>query len=504
MTIDPRTPVIIGVAQLSQKPAIDDQLINAPDPIDLMTEAIRQAAADAAGADVAADLINTIDTIAVIGGLWRFKNPAALIIDELNRTGELRNREVHTILTTFGGNLPIHSAHTLAQRIADGDIDLAVLTGGECNFSRRNLTKRDEQPRRRDDIRAEPAENWGPPLDMGDLVAVDRGGETPRNSYAILDSAIRAERGETLDEARDRAAQLWSGYAAVGSRNPHAADPSGLSAEAIRNPTNTNRMVSWPYTKAMCANNNVDQAAALIIASTETADRLGVPASQRVYPHLYVASYDTDSLLERETVTQAPGLAAAAAALRAQVGPLDEIGHLELYSCFPSIVTLTTEALGINPERQLTVTGGLAFAGAPLNFAAGQGLVGMVRTLRADPGSRGFVQGNGGHASKHAFGVYSTTSPTEPHQLVELGQFGELMPLAPADHVGEGRVEGVTVEYGHGGPTRAIAIVSYDNGQRSWATSTNSDLMQDCISRECVGRRVMVDAGAMRWLDADG
>ena len=496
--------MIIGVAQLSQKPTIGDQLINAPDPIDLMTEAIRQAAADAAGADAVADLINAIDTIAVVGGLWRYKNPAALIIDELNGAEELGNREVRTVLTTFGGNLPIHSAHTLAQRIADDDIDLAVLTGGECNFSRRNLTKRDEKPRRRDDIRADDVENWGPPLDMGDLVAVDRGGETPRNSYAILDSAIRAERGETLKEARDRAAQLWSGYAAVGARNPHAADPSGPSAQTIRNPTDKNRMVSWPYTKAMCANNNVDQAAALIIASTETADRLGVPASQRVYPHLCVASYDTNNLLEREEVTRAPGLAAAAAALQARVGPLDEIDHLELYSCFPSIVTLTTESLGINPKRQLTVTGGLAFAGAPLNFAAGQGLVGMVQTLRSDPGSRGFVQGNGGHATKHALGIYSTAVPPNAHQLVELGQFGAPVPIAAADHVGEGRVEGVTVEYEHGGPTRAIAIVGYDDGQRSWATSTNRDLMEDCISRECVGRRVMVDAGAMRWLDADG
>jgi hypothetical protein len=37
VTIDPRTPVIIGAAQVSQRPPADDDLVNAPDPIDLMT-----------------------------------------------------------------------------------------------------------------------------------------------------------------------------------------------------------------------------------------------------------------------------------------------------------------------------------------------------------------------------------------------------------------------------------------------------------------------------------
>ncbi|MEZ5166436.1 MAG: hypothetical protein R2695_08065 [Acidimicrobiales bacterium] len=335
------------------------------------------------------------------------------------------------MLTTFGGNLPIHSTHLMAGRIAAGAVDMAVITGGECTLTRRNLAKQGEEPRRREETRADEVEQFGPVLDMGDLVAVDRGGEIPRNSYAVLDSAIRSRRGESIDQARDAAATLWAGYARVAADNPHAADRSRPTAAAIRTPSAANRMVSWPYTKAMCANNTVDQAGALIVCTSELADRLGVPPERRVYPLHCVTGADTTSLLERDEIAVAPALQAVAGAVREFTG--DRLDHLDLYSCFPSIVRLTTEALGVDPGRELTVNGGLAFAGAPLNFAAGQGLIAMIPVLRADPGSIGVVQGNGSHFDA-AFGVYSTAPPTQPPTIVELGPIGP----APCRRTGPG------------------------------------------------------------------
>ena len=492
MSLDPRTPVIIGVAQASHRPdpADLDALTNAPDPIDLMAEAVRSAGSDT-GVD-ASSVLDRIDTIAVIGGLWRYKNPAALIADELHL-----DQSVHGILTTFGGNLPIQSTHTLAERIRAGEVDVAVLTGGECNLTRRALASRSDRPQSREEPHADDVESWGPPLDMGDRVAVDRGGEIPRNSYAVLDSAIRADRGETLDQARDRAARLWAGYAAVAANNPHAADRNGPSEAEIREPSPQNRMVSWPYTKAMCANNTVDHAAAVILCSEAIADELGVPTERRVYPLLCVNSEDTPTIVDRDQLHVAPGLVATARTLVDELGSVDEIDHVDLYSCFPSIVTLTTAALGIDPAGPLTVTGGLAFAGAPLNFAAGEGLVGMVATLRADPGSTGVVQGNGGHATKHSFGVYSTTPPTEPHHVRDLGPQGAARPIAPTDHHGTGTLCGVTVEYGHDGPERAIAVVEFDDGSRAWGVSTDPAFMQLVTEEETVGRRIDFAAGQM-------
>ncbi|MEM7142084.1 MAG: hypothetical protein AAF548_13740 [Actinomycetota bacterium] len=488
MTIDPRTPVIIGVAQVNRTPP--DDLTTAPDPVDLMTDAVREAAADAGGTGVA----DAIDLIAVVGGLWRYQNPGAMVAADLGI-------DAKGMLTTMGGNMPIHTTHMLGGRIAAGELDVAVLTCGETNITRQLRKKAGVDAPVRDEVDAEGVERWGPALDMGDRTAVERGGETPRNSYAVLDSAIRSSRGETLDAARDRAASLWAGYAEVASRNPHAADPSGASAAEIREPSPANRMVSWPYTKAMCANNTVDQAAAIIICAQETADRLGVPVDRRVYPHLCVEAHDTPTFVDREDVAVVPGLDAACAAVRERVGDIEAIEHIDLYACFPAIVTLTCAALGISPQRQLTVAGGLAYAGAPLNFAAGQALVAMVDTLRADPGSRGLVQGNGGHATKHAIGVYSTTPPASAPVVEQLGHIGGRRPVVAADHAGDAVLRGVTVEFGHDGPIRAVAVAEFADGSRTWANSDDPALMDAIVTRETVGEAVRVDAGIMHLPD---
>ncbi len=452
-----------------------------------MAGAVNDAATDSGGRGVLAD----IDVITVVGGLWRYRNPGALVARELGLD------DVHGMLTTFGGNIPIHVVHVMAERIRAGELDVAVIAGGECNHTRRRLAARGEKPRRRAEIDDATVERWGPPLDMGDRVAIERGGEVPRNSYAVLDSAIRAARGESLDEARDRAANLWAGYADAATTNPHAADRRGLTAAQIRDPAPGNRMVSWPYTKAMCANNDVDRAGAVVICSTEAADRFGVPTERRIHPLRAVTAVDTTSLLERERVHEAVGLRAAAARVVEIVGSDRTIDHVDLYSCFPSIVALTVDALGLDPGRRLTVDGGLAFAGAPLNFAAGQALISMVATLRADPGSIGVVQGNGGHAAKHAFGIYSTGPPIDPHGIDELGSFGTTVAVAEPERVGSATLDGVTVEYGHDGPERAIAIVRFEDGARSWATSPDPVLMHLFTTEEMVGRRVHVDAGEM-------
>ena len=177
------------------------------------------------------------------------------------------------------------------------------------------------------------------------------------------------------------------------------------------------------------------------------------------------------------------------------IGDLNEVEHLDLYSCFPSMVALTTEVLGISTDRALTVTGGLAFAGAPLNFAAGESVIGMVRRLRAEPGSVGFVQGNGGHVSKHALATYSTTPPDQPHQAKTIEHNAPIRQAADPDTSGVATLDGVTVTYDRQGPLQAIGLVRFANGTRTWATSTDPSLMRTCTEVECVGKPIEVTSG---------
>lgn len=482
MLVDPRTPVIVGRAQIvGPAPDIDRPV----EAITLMKHAAAEALADA-GIEG-----ESVDTIGVVGGLFRDPNPAASI------AGFVGAADAHTILTTWGGNTPVAFLGELGRRVVEGTVDVAVFAGGEANHTRDALRKAGRETPRHEPTDAPEPEAWGASLKMGTAETVERGGEMPRNTYAVFESALRASAGLSLDDARDRAADLWAGYSAAAATNPDL-DVDALDAVSIRNPVATNRMVSWPYTKAMCANNRVDQAGALVVCSAARADELGVPDDQRVYLHDTVIANDTETFLNRERVDVVPGIDAAADALVDRWGAIDEFGHVDLYGCFPSIVQYTAHALELRPGRPLTVTGGLGFMGAPLNFAAGQSLIGMVRTLRDDPGSFGLVQGNGGHAAKHAFAVMSTTPPEQLPSVTTLDLDQPVVPEAAPDAHGNATIEGVTVEFDHAGPTRAVAVCRLDGGGRLWANSADADVMNAAISRELVGTSAVVSEGEFR------
>ena len=68
MSIDPRTPVIIGVAQVTDR--VDDPEL-ARTPVEMMADALRSAAIDAGAPAGLAGL----DLVGAVGGIWRYSDP---------------------------------------------------------------------------------------------------------------------------------------------------------------------------------------------------------------------------------------------------------------------------------------------------------------------------------------------------------------------------------------------------------------------------------------------
>ena len=104
MTIDPRTPVIIGVGQtLHHATGLED----AKEPAQLMEEAIVAAAADAGLAGPP-----TFDSIRVVSSLsWKYGNPGWVIAQRLGQSPR------QLAYTTAGGNTP----QTLINMTSQGD-----------------------------------------------------------------------------------------------------------------------------------------------------------------------------------------------------------------------------------------------------------------------------------------------------------------------------------------------------------------------------------------------
>ncbi len=139
-------------------------------------------------------------------------------------------------------------------------------------------------------------------------------------------------------------------------------------------------MLAFPYTKLHTSQWNVDQAAGLILCSLEAARGLGLRDERFVYPLAVADSNHMLPLAARPALERVPGFAHAGRRAFAHAGlAAAELDRLELYSCFPVAVRVQARELGIDEARPLTVTGGMTFAGGPLNNFVLQALAKMAR-----------------------------------------------------------------------------------------------------------------------------
>ncbi len=494
MSIDPRTPVIVGVGQITQHLAEPGAGL---EPVDLLAAAARAAIADTRSNRPVIDTIAVAEIIS-----WRYPDPGALLARRLG---------IHvrsTVHTTTGGNSPQMLVNRLAADIQGGHRDVVLLGGVECMYSRRRARRIDPNAW----LEWTKADDPSCPTVWGD----DRPGTSqyemahrvlaPTQVYPLFETALRHASGLSVDDHQRSVAQWWSQFAAVAATNPYAWSGEGYTPDEIRVPTPENRVACFPYTKRMCANLDVDQAAALILCSYETAVAAGVPSEGMVFPIAGADAHDHYFLTERESLSQsiAIGIAARAALGAAEI-QLDAIARFDLYSCFPAAVQLAMDSIGLigadhGDDRALTVTGGLAFAGGPGNNYVTHSIAAMVETCRTDPGSIGMVTALGWYATKHSVGLYSTAPPAVGFRRVDpaltQAQVDATPSRSPAGVLDSaGIVEATSVAFDRDAtPTIAIISVLTADGRRALANSTDPETMLDMCAHAWEGRTVKVRA----------
>ena len=484
-TIPPRTPVLVGAGQFKQRP---ENPVEALEPVAMMAEAVAAADDDAGAPGLASRATHTW----AVKGAWPYGDPAALLNERFGAVGT-------TGLSTDGGNTPQSLVNLACARIAAGEADVVVIAGAEGIWSRRRARRAGERIPYTDQADATPDERLGKDVMMNNAIEAERGVRDPINLYPVFESAFRASRGESMDEHRDRVAAMWEKFNEAAVANPYAWVRTPMSAEEIRNPSATNRLVGFPYTKSMNSNWDLDLAAALIVCSAEAAAAAGVPADRWVFPHAGTDGRDTDFVSNRGDLHSSPAIRVAGrrAMELAGVGP-DDVEHVDLYSCFPSAVQISATELGLGLDRDLTLTGGLTFAGGPLNNYVTHSIAAMAGVLRENPGSIGLCSANGGYLTKHAFGVYSTEPPADGFRHQDCQEEIDRFPSVDldADYTGDATIEAYTVMHGRSGPDGngpevALAAVRTPNG-RQWTRSTDPDLMAEMTQTEFIGSDVVV------------
>ena len=456
----------------------------------LMATAVQQAVGDAG-------LVSTpeADAVRVVSLLsWRYGNAPLLLAHQLG----IAPRDL--AYTTNGGNSPQSLVNMTAGEIQRGELDLAILAGGEASRTRR-LAKADgltlEWPHAPEGALPRVV---GEELVMNHPAEIERRIVMPVQVYPMFETAIRAAAGRGVDDHQIRISELWARFSEVAANNPNAWTPKAFSAEEVRTVGPRNRMVGLPYPKLMNSNNDVDMAAALIICSVAKAESLGVPRDRWIFVHSGADCHEHQFLSNRWSFAETPAVELGGRAALDLAGvTIDDVAVVDLYSCFPAAVQLGAQSLGLSLDRQLTRTGGLPFAGGPWNNYVMHAIATVMNDLREQPGETGLVWGNGGYTTKHAFGVYSAVPPVAGYRHAHPQAAIDAMPqrglAAAVDAAGPATVEAYTVMHSREGtPETGLAATLLADGRRAWAATSDPQVTAEMCTGEWVGRSVKLDA----------
>jgi len=478
-----RAPVLAGAGLVTQH--TDDPVV-ASDAFDLMVRGARDAVEDSG----CTGLLDHVGWIGVPLGSWPNPgDPGRLVAEELG----LAN--VHTVLADIG--VPQQTLITDAVRaVAAGETDAALVVGAEARYR--------DQRAKAIGVTLPPRapvgspDQWMKPASLGihDL-ELELGFATPYVVYALIEDAIAAASGATRDEHVASIGELWAGMAEVARDNPHAWDRSAPDAGEIVTPSAANRMLATPYTKQLCSQWTVDQAAALLVCSAEIARSAGVAEDRLVYPVSAAESVHDVPVLERAELHRCPGAAAAGERALALAGTApDELTHVELYSCFPAAVELYGREIGIPLAPAPTVTGGMTFGGGPFNSFVLQATAEMARVLRDDPGTA-LVSTVSGFLHKQAVALWSSQPATHGFRAEDVSdEAARRTATRPAvgGHEGPATVVAATVVHAGGRPAHAYCICDVPDG-RALAMATEPELLAE-LERGASGRVVGLRDGA--------
>lgn len=488
MALDPRTPVLVGVGQWSNRVDRGEPPV---EPAGMMAEAARRAAADSGAAR---DLLARADAVRVVSIFSRrYRNAARLVAEQVG--AQPRDEAVSPV----GGNEPQVLVNQACRDIAAGDADVVVICGAEAWRTRKAGTA-DELGWTTQDESVPEARLTGPEVELNHPAELARQIYLPTQIYPMFEQALRHRAGRSVEDHLVHVSELWARFSEVAAGNPHAWIREPWTAERIRTASPDNRWVCWPYTKVMNANNMVEQAAALILCSAEQAEAAGVPRDRWVFPVAGTEAHDTYAVSHRPDLASSGAIRLAARRLFELAGrTVDDVAHVDLYSCFPSAVQIAAAEIGLGLDRRLTVTGGLSFAGGPWNNYVTHAIATMAGVLRDDPGALGLVTANGGYVTKHALGLYSTEPPAGGFRWADVQDEVDALPTREVceelDDTVEATVESWVVEHARdGAPERTLASCLLADGRRVWATSDDPTTVAEMRSgAEQIGRRVKVD-----------
>jgi len=470
-------PVIVGIGSIQQRgdyESLDEALF-------LMDAATKKALKDSTNENIK----NYIEEIHIPKGYWRYRDPGKWIANKNNF------KDVKTSVYKIGV-LQQSLLNSSCKKILNKEIGASLILGGEARYklllSQINNKhfkeiELNENPnfyvKAKDDIHLDEEKH-----ELG-MMAV--------GYYAILESAFRFNKNISIRNQSDFVAEMYAYFSKVASRNKDAWTDSALDAIDVKNITKKNSFQAFPYNKYHCTSWNVNQSAAIIVCSEKIADDLDIPQEKRVYPLASSENNHMIGTLQRPKLYEQHGMQLAAKYIldvcqKLKIKP----NFYDLYSCFPVAVQMFAKSLNLNDYKKFTITGGMSFAGGPLNSYVLHSVAKMVSKIRESKDSTGIVTGVSGMMTKQSYAILSsnplmnythkdfTEFATKKEKPVEISSLNE----------GAGIVIGYTILNKTDEKYKAVIFINCSDRKRKLITSDDMSIIKSMEKEEWVGKKV--------------
>ncbi|VAV91228.1 hypothetical protein MNBD_ALPHA04-2141 [hydrothermal vent metagenome] len=406
---DPKAPVLVGVGETSGQKLKASMGLEWPTTTDLASAAVKVALDDSGARDALSNSVDCLLSTRLFhdSGLPHdFGSPENLP----EAIAQASGLDPATLLYgDVGGQSPQKHLNQLACQVYDGEYTAMVIasaenvgtvkrarrSGKELDWTRK--ATREMTDLRTDEDKMLTAYEWRQGLINMPM------------SYGIVENARRARLGMDRESYAKDMAELWSALSGVSVTREHAQFARGWTAEELLADENANYRLNDPYRRWMVAQDAVDLGAAVIMTTAGHATELGISEDKMIYLHSGAdASVPLMSL--QSDLSISPAMQSAfPRALGLSGLEADDLGPIDIYSCFPVAVSLGIDALG-QPDRSLssfTLTGGLTFFGGPGNSYSTHAIVALVEELRKDGSKPGMISANGGVINKESVGIYA-------------------------------------------------------------------------------------------------
>ena len=475
--------VVIGVSTIQQKGDFE----NLDEALLLMDQAVKEALSDSGNKSIK----DQIDEIRIPKGFWRYRDPGKWIA---------KNNDFKKIPTTHVAKIGVLQQNLINEaclKIENGEINAAIILGGEARYKQlRSIiekkeyseTKLDENP----DFYIKAKEDLYGDEELKELGAMAVG------YYASMETAIRKNDDETIEEHQNNIASMYEEFSKVASNNEDAWLDHPYSREEILVISKKNKMLAYPYNKLHCTSWNVNQSAALIICSEELANKLEIDNNKRVYPISSSENNHMIAIQQRPKLYESLGMIYAAKSINKMMKKLDiRLDAYDLYSCFPAAVKMFSKSLELGSEIPKTITGSMPYAGGPLNSFVIHSTVKMIQKIRALEVRHGLVTGVSGMMTKQSFCVWGKEyqkqfifdDVTERAKLdenpVELSNIAE----------GEGEIIGYTIIQGSDNAPKAVLYLDDEKKHRKVVSSLDKNFINLLMEEEWVGKKVKFKDG---------